>query len=93
MPHEKINHPDASGQQAVVGWNKIGWVQLSIFPEGWSDTGDAARVDMSVEDIDKLIHTLKRAKRQAYTQGTDNLPGESWRDREAMPEGSDLFNR
>lgn len=84
MPHEKINHPkhytravldpeyDSDGittQQLVVGWNEIGWVQVSIYLEGWSTTGDAKIVDLNPQELDLLLKTLRRAKRQAYGRG------------------------
>lgn len=94
MPHEKITYPsDASSapgrpKQLVVGWNEIGWVQVSIYPLGWKDTGDAFHVGVNPEEIDKLIKTLKRAKRKAYAAGHRHA---GFEDRPAMPEGSDLF--
>lgn len=74
MPHEKINHPreqagDKPPQQLVIGWNPIGWVQASIYPEGWSNTGDAVHVDLNAQELDLLIATLKRARRKAYDSG------------------------
>lgn len=88
MPHEKINYPADNGNQTVVGWNKLGWVQLSIYPEGWNDTGDATHAPLSSQEVDKLIRTLKRAKRQAYS-GEHRHSG--YEDRDAMPDGSELF--
>lgn len=67
MPHEKINHRQS--QQLVVGWNKIGWVQVSIYPDGWTNTGEATIADISAAEIDLLIKTLRRAKKQAYKKG------------------------
>lgn len=71
MPHEKINFPrqNTPKHQLVVGWNDIGWVQVSIFPDGWSDTEDASIVDVNPQELDLLIKTLQRAKRQAYSKG------------------------
>lgn len=73
MPHEKINHPDSTRHvpkdQLVVGWNEIGWVQISLYPEGWNNTGDAEIVDLNPQELDLLIKTLQRAKRQAYGKG------------------------
>ncbi len=71
MPHEKINFPrfDSSSDQLVVGWNEIGWVQVSIYPEGWSNTGDAEHVALNPQELDLLLKTLRRAKRQAYGKG------------------------
>lgn len=83
MPHEKINHPrrhatavldpdyvdGTAKEQLVVGWNEIGWVQVSIYPEGWSSTGDAKIVDLNPQEVDLLLKTLRRAKRQAYGRG------------------------
>lgn len=77
MPHEKINHPRqrnhpedaARKEQLVVGWHHIGWVQVSVYPHGWSDTGDAEHVDLNPQELDLLIKTLRRARRQAYSQG------------------------
>lgn len=71
MPHEKINHgrTDKVPQELVVGWDRLGWVQVSIYPEGWSTTGDASIVDVTPRELDLLIKTLKRARRQAYGGG------------------------
>lgn len=85
MPHEKINHPERQPQpvnaetgkparenpkdQLVVGWNEIGWVQVSLYPDGWSTTGDAEIADLNPQELDLLIKTLQRAKRQAYGKG------------------------
>ena len=66
MPHEKITQ---GTDQLVIGWNKIGWVQLSIYPEGWSDTGDATHVALNPQRLDLLLKTLRRAKRAAYAGG------------------------
>lgn len=59
----------AAKEQLVVGWNEIGWVQVSIYPEGWNDTGDADHVEVNPQELDLLIKTLHRAKRQAYSKG------------------------
>lgn len=94
MPHEKINYPTGNSGtcpvpvQAVVGWNEIGWVQVSIYPDGWSSTGDASHVALSEPEVSKLIKTLKRAKRQAYGGGSRHA---GFEDRKPMPDGSDLF--
>lgn len=69
MPHEKINHPRDDDKQLVIAWSDIGWVQASIYPEGWNDTGDAHHVDLNPQELDLLINTLKRARRKAYGQG------------------------
>lgn len=71
MPHEKINFPrfDSSKDQLVAAWNEIGWVTVSIYPEGWSSTGDADHVELNPQELDLLIKTLQRAKRQAYGKG------------------------
>lgn len=94
MPHEKINYPTGGGlevpKQAVVGWDEIGWVQLSIYPMGWKDTGDAFHVPLTPSEIDKLIKTLKRAKRKAYGKGERHA---GFQDRQPMPAGSELFER
>lgn len=69
MPHEKINHPKPDeSNQLVVSWN-AGWASISIYPQGWSDTGDAKRVALPENELDLLIKTLKRAKRRAYANG------------------------
>lgn len=76
MPHEVIlgkddstkligSYHDAKNNSVVVGWNKIGWVQISVAPPGWESTGDWHIVDLNSEGLDKLIATLKRARRQA----------------------------
>ncbi len=66
MPHEKITRGE---NQLVVEWNSIGWVQVAIYPEGWSDTGDATHVPVNPQRLALLIKTLKRAQRQAYRRG------------------------
>jgi len=80
MPHEKINHPKPQepchccgelGEpdgQLVLSWN-AGWTQISIYPQGWSNTGDAHHVTLPENELDLLIKTLKRAKRRAYADG------------------------
>lgn len=55
--------------QLVVAWNEIGWVQVSVYPDGWSSTGDAEHVELNPQELDLLIKTLQRAKRQAYSKG------------------------
>lgn len=93
MPHEKINYPKRAAKQInvpvpaqetplgngqlVVGWNEIGWVQVSIYPEGWNDTGDAEIVDLNKQELDLLIRTLERARRQAYS-GTQRHSAALW---------------
>lgn len=69
MPHEKINHPQEASEnrQLVISWNKIGWVQASIYPERWTNTGDAFHVGLPENELDLLIRTLKKAKRVAYS--------------------------
>ncbi len=77
MPHEKINYPRSETRptesvkkdQLVVGWNEIGWVQVSVYPEGWTTTGDAEHVELNPQELDLLIKTLRRARRQAYGRG------------------------
>lgn len=64
MPHEKITQGE---NQLVIGWNRIGWVQASIYPEGWTDTGDATHVALNPERLNLLMKTLRRAKRAAYS--------------------------
>jgi hypothetical protein len=61
--------PRVRRDQLVVGWNELGWVQISMYPEGWSSTGDAEIIDLSSQEIDLLIKTLRRAQRQAYASG------------------------
>lgn len=87
MPHEKINHGVSNDNscELVVGWDRIGWVQVSIYPEGWSHTGEAMIVDLNPRQVEVLIKTLRRARRQAYGDGqrwpgfsenpADNNPG------------------
>lgn len=99
MPHEKINYfkpveiefglEPFERLQAVVGWSDIGWVQLSLYPEGWTNTGDAHRVDLTEPEVDKLIKTLKRAKRVAYSKGNRHV---GYEDREPLPNDSELFD-
>ncbi len=71
MPHEKINHPANinNRRQLVVSWGP-GWVQTSIYPDGWTDTGDAEHVALPPNELHVLIKTLKRARRMAYANGT-----------------------
>lgn len=74
MPHQKITqlvkqHMNAVAKQLVVSWNKIGWVQIAIYPEGWENTGDAWIIDLPPTELNRLINTLRRAKRQAYFKG------------------------
>lgn len=92
MPHEKINHPMGNdivpGQQLVVEWFD-GWAQVAIYPEGWTSTGDAARVDMTPAAIDLLIKTLRRAKKQAYGAGQPH--SDSFRDGGPLTETRPLF--
>ena len=88
MPHEKINHPRDGARQLVVGWNKIGWVQVSVYPEGWSSTGDAYIADLNPQEIDLLIRTLRRARRQAYGKGA-RCPG--FEDAQPRRKGRPLF--
>lgn len=89
MPHEKINHPrrdtsettvpgapglgETPKDQLVVSWSEIGWVQVSVYPEGWSSTGDADHVALNPQELDLLIKTLRRAKRQAYGKGNRHI--------------------
>lgn len=56
-------------KQLVIGWNEIGWVQVSLYPQQWKDTGDGDHVDLTPQELDLLIKTLRRAKRQAYRKG------------------------
>lgn len=74
MPHEKINHPTEGvydRRQLVVSWGP-GWVQASIYPDGWTNTGDAEHVALPPNEVDLLIKTLKRARRKAYANGVMN---------------------
>ena len=91
MPHEKINYSrteEGMDLQAVVGWDKMGWVQLSMYPKGWGNTGDAWHVPLSDGELDKLIKVLKRAKRQAYSGKHRHYGFET---REVPPTGTDIF--
>lgn len=49
-----------------VGWNKVGWVQIHMFPDGWETTGDWTIVDLGRGDINRLIRTLRKARDAAY---------------------------
>lgn len=60
---------DSQQKQMVIGWNRIGWVQVSLYPQKWNDTGDGEHVDLNPQELDLLIETLKRARRQAYRSG------------------------
>jgi len=55
--------------QLVVSWNEIGWVQVSVYPEGWDNTGDAEHVQVNPQELDLLIRTLQKARRKAYGKG------------------------
>lgn len=65
---------EAPRKQLVVEWNRTGWTDIAIYPDGWKDTGYAWRVALPPQDLDLLIKTLKRAKRQAYGAG-QRFPG------------------
>ena len=75
--------------QVVVEWNAIGWVDLALYPERWSSTGDAVRVALSPQDLKRLTKTLKRAYRQAYGDGQRHEGYEDTPDRE----NEDLWDR
>lgn len=71
MPHEKVKfYGDVfiNDNNLLVNWNRnrlgMGWVQVAVVPPGWKDTGDWHIVDMSVEDIERTIKLLKKAKKQ-----------------------------
>lgn len=49
-----------------VGWNKVGWVQIHMFPDDWESTGDWHIVDLNRRDINSLIRVLRRARDAAY---------------------------
>lgn len=49
-----------------VGWNKIGWVQVHMFPKEYESTGDWSIVDLERGDINRLIRTLRKARDAAY---------------------------
>lgn len=49
-----------------VGWNKVGWVQIHMFPDTWESTGDWTIVDLDRKDINSLIRLLRRARDAAY---------------------------
>ena len=49
-----------------VGWNKIGWVQIHMFPHEWENTGDWTIVDLERDQINTLIRTLRKARDAAY---------------------------
>ena len=52
----------------AVGWNKDGrWVQVNAIPKHWETTGDWTSFDLDADEIDHLIRTLRRAKRQAFS--------------------------
>lgn len=75
--------------QLVVAWNEIGWVQVSVYPEGWSNTGEAEHVELNPQELDLLLKTLRRAKRQAYGQGNRHTGFEDGPEVAPRP----LFNR
>lgn len=88
-PEQSPRDPRPPKDQLVVGWNKIGWVQVSVYPEGWKDTGDADHVNLNPQELDLLIKTLRRAKRQAYSKGNRHVGYEDGPEIETRP----LFNR
>lgn len=49
-----------------VGWNKVGWVQIHMFPHGWESTGDWTIVDLDRGQINALIRTLRKARDAAF---------------------------
>lgn len=70
--------------QLVVEWNDIGWVQVALYPDGWRDTGDAARVDLNPQELALLIKVLKKAERKAYGRGQRHEGYEDFRGQEAI---------
>ena len=55
----------------AVGWNRDGgWVQIHVLPKYWETTGDWTSFDLDSDEIDHLIRTLRRAKRQALAHQT-----------------------
>lgn len=79
MPHQKINlnrstfkgGPTSTDNPnyLIVGWNEIGWVQVSVAPPGWTNTGQWSITDLTPTDVDYLIKVLKKAKKKAYGKG------------------------
>lgn len=49
-----------------VGWNKIGWVQIHMFPKEYESTGDWSIVDLDRSSINGLIRLLRKARDAAY---------------------------
>lgn len=49
-----------------IGWNKIGWVQLHLFEEGWESTAEWHIVDLSRPDLNRLIQVARQARNAAY---------------------------
>jgi hypothetical protein len=82
MPKETINYPapDATSQKATelsVHWNTtVGWIQACLtldrdYVKRTIDDEDATKTSyftpvLSLEEIDKLIKTLQRARRKSY---------------------------
>jgi hypothetical protein len=76
MPKEVITQPESregrnpGGEPPMrglsLGWNKLGWVQIHMFPEGWETTGDWTIVDLDRPAINRLILALRKARNQAY---------------------------
>ena len=83
MPKEIINErstSEAQHNELVIGWNPIGWVQASVYPPDWKDSGDALHVDLTAIALDRLIKVLKKAQRKAYLSGNrhtgfEDVPG------------------
>lgn len=49
-----------------VGWNKVGWAQIHMFPHEWESTGDWIIVDLDRAAINRLIRSLRKARDAAY---------------------------
>ena len=73
MPREKIREiesdPNRVGRSLEISWNRIGWVQLNVIPDGWGNSGEWEIIDLRPRDVDALIKVLKKAKKQAYGDG------------------------
>lgn len=89
QPGEILSAEKVRKDQLVVAWHEIGWVQVSVYPDGWSDTGDAEHVKLNPQELRLLIKTLRRAQRQAYGAGNRHTGFEDGPKVSTRP----LFNR
>lgn len=62
-----VMEPSGQTLSLSIGWAKDGrWTQVYLIPSSWQSTSDWHIISVEPDEIDHLIHTLKRAKRQAF---------------------------